>query len=193
MARHGQSEWQAYGDSAGPDAPLTQLGELQAHRLGEYVAKTYQVKALYASDLSRAYRTAEIVADYLDMPVQREVALREFDEWDIGWAPQPASKWDPGPGTPNLTPSYDRFVTRLRTALRGMVDGYEGDETILIIAHGGTIGTIWRIALGSHTPRLSTWNAALHELEWRKSSWGLNWVIHRNNILDYLPGAMRTS
>ena len=37
LARHGQSEWQVRGDDAGEDAPLSSLGELQAHRLGAFL------------------------------------------------------------------------------------------------------------------------------------------------------------
>ncbi|MGC9348220.1 MAG: histidine phosphatase family protein [Anaerolineae bacterium] len=193
MARHGQSAWQVHGERAGADAPLTALGELQAHRLGAYLAQETDVEALVSSNLQRALTTAEIVATYLDLPVKVDEDLREFDDWDAGWAPDPVSMWDASPADETLMPGYRRFTDRVTAALQRVVEDAPSRGSLLIIAHGGTIGTIWRVLLGSHTPRLWAWNAALHAAEWGRSDWGTNWVFHYFNLMEYLPPFMRTS
>ena len=193
MARHGQSEWQVQGDVAGRDSPLTALGERQAHSLGEYLAETESIEALYASNLVRARRTAEIVAGYLGVEVEIDDALREFEDWESGWAPLPAAKWESNPATEALMPGYAEFRRRVKGSLRRIVENSEGRESVLIVAHGGTLGTVWRILLGSDTPRIFCWNAALHAVEWIESEWGDAWRFHYLNRVDYLPADLRSS
>ncbi|MGC9469452.1 MAG: histidine phosphatase family protein [Anaerolineae bacterium] len=193
MARHGQSEWQVQGDVAGPDAPLTQLGEQQAHHLGKYLADHRTVTSVFCSHLRRAHRTAEIVASYLDLPVRADEDLREFEDWESGWTPDPISMWDPRPEVYELPGGYRRFRDRVRRVLRRLLEPLGEDESVLLIAHGGTIGTIWRTLLGTHTGRLWNWNAALHEMEWQMPGWGNSWVQVQTNLMEYLPPHMRTS
>jgi broad specificity phosphatase PhoE len=197
MARHGQSRWQVDGDVAGMDAPLTALGELQSHHLGEFLAQHYNVGALYSSNLQRAHRTAEIVASYVDLPHNVELDLREFDEWEAGWAPTPGSMWETAPSGEAFSPGYARFRQRVDATLRRVVEAYDAahdpEAPLLIIAHGGTIGVILRILMGSDTPRIWAWNTALHMIEWNRPNWGQGWVIHYLNRMEHLPHFMRTA
>ena len=192
MARHGQSEWQVRGDDAGEDAPLTPLGERQAHRLGAFLVERDSIEFIVTSPLRRAHRTATIVASYLDLAVHVEPDLREFDEWDAGWAPLPVSMWNTSPASPELAPGYDRFRKRVSSALRHIVEGNANASQFLIIAHGGTIGAILRVLLGSDTPRLWASNAALHLVEWGHAE-REGWVFHYLNNMEHLPVSMRTS
>ena len=191
MARHGQGEHQIK-DGAGNDPPLTSLGERQAHHLGAYLAEHASVEAVYASDLKRARRTAEIAAEYLDLDVILDLDLREFEDWEAGWVPGPISQWDSLPNTPELMPGYDRFRRRIKATLRRIVTDSDGRESVLIVAHGGTIGTMWRILLGSDTPRIACWNSALHEVAWVTSEWGDAWHFRYLNRIEYLPPDLRT-
>lgn len=192
LVRHGQSRWQVEGDVAGDDAPLTRLGELQAHRLGDYLAAHAPLTAIYASDLRRAARTAEIIATHLCMPPIADPALREFDAWEAGWAPEPRSMWDTAPNTPELAPGYAHFRARIAAALRRILEPQPPAARVLFVVHGGVIGAICRILLGSDTPRFATLNTALHELEWERLNWGANWVVNYLNQAEHLPPFMRT-
>jgi len=192
MTRHGQSQWQIEGDSAGFDAPLTTLGEAQAHRLGMYLAQHYTIEAIFASPLKRTRHTSEIVAAYLDLPVTYDDDLREFDEWEAGWAPLPASMWDMSPATEELTPGYSRFRPRVLAAMRRAVEPYPGDKTVLVVAHGGTIGVMLRILFGSDTPRMWLWNASVSLVEWDRPGREGSWILHYFNAMEYLPLSMRT-
>lgn len=194
MARHGQGEHQVQGELAGEDPPLTLLGERQAHKLGAYLAENTSVAAIYASDLKRARHTAEIAASYLKMNVVFDLDLREFDDWQAGWVPGPVSKWDSTPEALDLTPGYGRFRHQVKRALQRIVTTSESHQSVLLVAHGGTIGTLWRILLGSDTPRIHCWNAALSEVSWVKSDWdGDAWHFHYLNRMEYLPADLRTA
>jgi broad specificity phosphatase PhoE len=67
IARHGQNEDNVNGVLNGHrDLPLTQLGRDQARQLGQGIMDAgLQFDVIYASPLSRAYETAEIVSKIL--------------------------------------------------------------------------------------------------------------------------------
>ena len=193
MARHGQSQWQVEGDSAGGDSPLSPTGESQAHHLGRYLAanEALNIAAIYTSDLQRAHRTAEIVAGHLELPLNIELDLREFESFDTGWAPSPTSIWDASPEAALASP-YLAYREQILRVLQRIVAAHPDDATVLLIAHGGTIGVILRLIIGSDTPRIWARNAALHAIEWHRPDWGPHWILHYLNCMEYLPQDLRT-
>ena len=85
FVRHGQSEANLEGVFAGQiDPALTELGYRQAECTAEFIAKTYQVDAVYSSDLQRAYYTGLAVGKKLDLPVTTDKGLREIfaGDWE---------------------------------------------------------------------------------------------------------------
>lgn len=192
MARHGQSVWQVEGDGAGKDSPLTALGEAQAHCLGKYLAQNGRPDVIFASPLQRARRTAEIAASYLGLTVTLDPGLCEFEDWENGWAPAPVSMWDMSPAAA-LSPGYSRFRAQVLGAMQRIVNSHaDGEYTVLVVAHGGSIGTLLRIALGSDTLGALPFNAALHQLEWTHSPWRDTWSLVAVNQMDHLPPELRT-
>lgn len=188
LTRHGQSRWQTDGEAAGPDAALSPLGVLQAHRLGVYLAEYERVTRIVASPLLRARRTAEIVTLYLGLPVALDADLREFDNWDAADPPHPVDIWRPDPGAP-LRPEHAAFRERVQCALERVVgDGGAADEATLLVAHGGTVGTILRLLLGSAASRIWTPNTALHSLRWTGDFWVLRYI----NKQEHLPRPLRS-
>lgn len=188
LTRHGQSRWQVEGDSAGPDSPLTNLGRLQAHRLGAYLQRHARPERLIASSLLRAQQTAAIIAEYLALPVLTDPDLREYDNWEAGYAPRPTSPW-------NLTPVeeqaevYRAFRERTVAAVQRALSTENGHPpTVLIVAHGGTLGTILRHLFGAPTLRLWTSNTGLHALEWNGEAWSTPYL----NRQDHLPFYLRS-
>ena len=76
--------------------------------------------------------------------------------------------------------------------LQRIVAAHPDDATVLLIAHGGTIGVILRLIIGSDTPRIWARNAALHAIEWHRPGWGPHWILHYLNCMEYLPQELRT-
>jgi glucosyl-3-phosphoglycerate phosphatase len=76
--RHGRTEWNATGRFQGQaDIALDELGRDQAIQSAQVLAAFAPV-ALYSSDLSRAYQTATVLAELLDLPIQTDKRLREI-------------------------------------------------------------------------------------------------------------------
>ena len=175
--RHGETAWNVDTRIQGHlDIPLNDLGRWQARRLAEVLADD-SIDSIYASDLGRAFETAQALADATGLQVFPEDGLRErgfgefqgltFKEIEARW-PEAALRWrkrDPdfGPGGgETLRNFYDRVV---RTASR-LADAHEG-ETIALVAHGGVLDCLYRAAsrVGLEAPR--TWelaNASINRL-----------------------------
>src|SRR6476661_9887592 len=79
LVRHGETDWNADGRLQGhTDRPLSDFGRRQARQLAEELAEE-KLDAIYASDLSRARETAEIVGVRLGLGVVIDPGLREKD------------------------------------------------------------------------------------------------------------------
>jgi broad specificity phosphatase PhoE len=95
LARHGQTEWNVDGRRQGRlDSPLTPHGLLQAERNAALV-RHEQIDAVFTSPLGRARRTAEILADALELPVRVVDALAEVahGEWSGLTSAEIDSRW----------------------------------------------------------------------------------------------------
>lgn len=85
LVRHGQSEANLHDLFAGHyDADLLELGAKQAEATAHYILQNYNVDRVYASDLKRAYKTGQIIAKLLQVPIISARGLREIDggEWE---------------------------------------------------------------------------------------------------------------
>jgi probable phosphoglycerate mutase len=75
--RHGETDWNAEGLSQGhTDIPLNAVGLAQARRAALALVDR-GIATIIASPLSRALRTAEIVAEALSLPVATDAGLME--------------------------------------------------------------------------------------------------------------------
>lgn len=160
LVRHGETDWNAARRWQGhADRPLTERGREQARQLA---AELEDVAAVYASDLSRARETAEIVGGALGLPVTTRRDLREVDVGPFegltreevdrqfpdaarlaeerGWG------WEGGE-----TPGH--MAERVFAALREIADAHAG-ERVLVVLHGGNIRAVLaaadRLDLTSH-------------------------------------------
>jgi probable phosphoglycerate mutase len=75
--RHGETEWNLEGREMGHlDSPLTQRGLTQVDALAQRMA-SLSLDLVYSSDLERALRSAEIIANACGLPLESEPRLRE--------------------------------------------------------------------------------------------------------------------
>ena len=84
IVRHGQTEWNLLGKTQGHgNSNLTPKGIEQAELLADSMTK-YPIDYIYSSDLGRAYQTAEIIGNKLNIEVEKTEALREmnFGTWE---------------------------------------------------------------------------------------------------------------
>ena len=84
IVRHGQTEWNLLGKTQGHgNSDLTPKGIEQAELLADSMTK-YPIDYIYSSDLGRAYQTAEIIGNKLNIDVEKTESLREmnFGNWE---------------------------------------------------------------------------------------------------------------
>jgi broad specificity phosphatase PhoE len=146
LVRHGQSAWNAEGRWQGQaDPPLSALGEQQA------VAATNRldaIDAVWASDLIRATRTAELVAGGLGVDVVVDARLRErhAGEWQGYTREEIEADWPgylaEGRRPPSWEPDAD-VVMRALDACTAVAAAHPG-QAVLVVTHGGIVRTLER-------------------------------------------------
>jgi len=149
LIRHGQSTWNQQHRIQGQlDPPLSELGRRQAALLGARLAAR-RFAGLYASDLKRAFETAEVVGAAIHLEPEPRTSLREvfLGEWEgltteeiaerypeawASWVEEP--QWDLVPGGEGQA-AFDR---RVAAAMDGILRLHpQGD--VLVVTHGGVI------------------------------------------------------
>jgi broad specificity phosphatase PhoE len=154
LVRHGETDWNRDGRWQGhSDTHLNDVGRAQAARLADELGG---VDVIYSSDLARARETAEIVAERVDLPVHVDSRLRErsFGAWEGKTGREIESEfaaahaqWLAGsPGADDAEP-FAEFAARVESFLADIVERHP-DETVLIVAHGGSIRVIHARAQG---------------------------------------------
>jgi broad specificity phosphatase PhoE len=150
IVRHGQSTWNLEHRWQGwLDAPLTPEGEEQAAELGRRLARDgFRPRVVYASDLTRAARTAEIVAAHLEVPALPDSGFRERNggEWQ-GWTgaeiddrwPGQREKWRRGElASPPGGETDDEVLVRFNAGLTRVL-AHVGDGVACIVTHHGML------------------------------------------------------
>jgi broad specificity phosphatase PhoE/ubiquinone/menaquinone biosynthesis C-methylase UbiE len=191
FVRHGQSLYNRDGDSAGEDSGLTELGWRQAHLVADWLARRYPADALVSSTLIRSRQTAEVISQRTGLPMRLLPGLEETEQpyWDElpFSAADPLAPWDaPWQPTPAVAPIYIAFRARLRQALAQILADYAG-QTVIIISHGGSIGTILRSLCGGHHMAIYTENAAITQLAWHEGHWRLIESNTRSHLASLEP------
>lgn len=182
--RHGETAWNADARIQGhQDVPLNATGQRQARRLGEALADENPA-AIYSSDLRRAMQTAEAVVRTTGAPLIAAPGLRErgfgafegrtFEDVQTH-APEHARRWrqrDPDYAPEGGGESLTALRARVLRTVDELAARHEG-ELIVLVAHGGVMDVLYRLAThqGLQAPR--TWvlaNAAINRLLWSRAS-----------------------
>src|SRR4051794_31240105 len=155
LVRHGETEWNRAGRWQGhSDTPLNDAGREQARKLA---AELSDVDVVYSSDLARARETAEILAQPLGLEVRVDPHLRErgFGAWEGKTSAEieaefgeEHARWLAGAahGAEDAEPFSD-FATRVRAFVDDVLEEHP-DQTVLIVAHGGSVRAVHALAAG---------------------------------------------
>ena len=149
LVRHGESTWNAQSRWQGQaDPPLSPFGERQAEDATARLAELATVTTVWVSDLGRARRTGELIAQRLGLDgVREEPRLRERDvgAWSGLTRAEIEERWPGYLAARRSPPDFegdDALLARTRAGLAAVVDGASGD--VLVVTHGGVIRTIER-------------------------------------------------
>jgi broad specificity phosphatase PhoE len=159
LVRHGESTWNAVSRWQGQaDPPLSAFGERQAEDAGARLAEIATITAVWASNLVRARRTGDLIAQRLGIAqVREEPLLRERDvgAWSGLTRDEIEERWPGYLAARRSPPDFegdDELLARTRAGLAAAVDG-TGSGEVLVVTHGGVIRTIER-SLGAIPERL---------------------------------------
>ncbi|MDQ0015845.1 putative phosphoglycerate mutase [Variovorax boronicumulans] len=184
--RHGETAWNVDTRIQGQiDIGLNATGLWQAERAGQALADE-DIGVIYASDLARAWQTAEAIARPHGLAVQPEPRLRErafghlegmsFAEIE-SMLPEDAKRWrerDPEfepVGGESLLTFRDR-VTRVAAELAARHPG----QLVALVAHGGVMDVLYRAATRQELQAPRTWqlgNAAINRMLWTPEGFSL--------------------
>jgi len=146
LVRHGQTEWNRVERFRGrADIPLNDAGLSQAEETGRRIAAEWRPSAVYSSSLSRAVKTAGVIAGHFDLPVRVHPGLTDIDygQWEgltpdevrERW-PQMIHAWYITPDSPHI-PGGETLAdvrTRAMEAVKELVDCHEG-QTVVAVSH----------------------------------------------------------
>jgi len=144
--RHGETDWNAANRSQGrTDIPLNANGLAQAAAAAERLAGAGIVR-IVASPLSRARRTAEIVAAPLGLPVDLDPDLQEVD-FGVEEG-QPMGDWYDAWIDGDFTPAgAESFAALRHRATLAVNRAARGPAPVLLVAHGALFRAL-RAAMG---------------------------------------------
>jgi broad specificity phosphatase PhoE len=176
LVRHGETEWNAQRRYQGQtNVPLSGLGRRQAELVAERLTGE-RIDAVYASDLKRAWETAQIIAEKSGLQVLSEPRLRElkfgilegltFDEAQEKY-PEMINAWlEDFNNTPEGAETIDVFNARIISLLDDL-KGKHDEQVLLLVGHGGSLSEILRVVLGLSREKrwyLEMENASLSEV-----------------------------
>ena len=152
LVRHGATDWNRQLRIQGhSNVFLNMEGRDQARKLGRRLSE-FKINAVYASDLSRASETADILTCDSSTPVHLLSNLREqtFGKWEGLKSDQigtyiPALHGQTRTKTSSITPPGGENLIQVRDRLAVAVDYFKKCHTtgsILIVAHGGSISVL---------------------------------------------------
>ena len=177
--RHGETTWNVDTRIQGQlDIGLNATGQWQARRLGQALAED-TIDAIYSSDLQRAFATAQAIGEACGVTVTAEPQLRErhfghlqgqtWAEIETHW-PEEARLWRGR--DPHWQPEGGESLMVLRERIAACVHRLAAQhvgEQIVLVAHGGVMDVLYRLATGLEIQAPRTWqlgNAAINRLLW---------------------------
>ncbi len=148
VARHGETDYNRTRRLMGQlDIPLNEKGVKQAEMLAKSL-KDKGITAIYSSTLSRAYKTAEIIGEELQLSI---VGVEEFIEHSFGKLD--GTEWSEE--LENLTSEefeqlvikegaedLNYFYNRVWDKFIEIVKSHSDDSNLLLVMHGGCTRTI---------------------------------------------------
>jgi len=204
LIRHGESTWNSEHRIQGQsDPPLSELGRRQSGLLGHRLAGR-AFAGFYASDLKRAFETAQHVGSFIGLEPRPETGLREIflGDWEgmrtdeiayrfpeawARWVEEP--DWDVVPGGEGAAPFESRVASALDDILHRHVTG-----NVLVVTHGGVIQIGLHRVVGRPSRGLFPFkiqNASISVIEKRNGRMviaGVNDVAHLESALVTEPG-----
>ena len=205
--RHGETTWNVDTRIQGRlDIPLNATGRLQASRMA-LALKDEPITTVYASDLARAWETAQYLGRAHGLEITPETGLRERGFGDFegktfaeieALLPDQSQRWRKR--DPEFAPAGGESLTALNKrvveAAERLAARHPG-ELIALVGHGGVMDVLYRAATRLHIQAPRTWslgNAAINRLLWTPEGFTLvGWADTQHLDGDSLDDGLRVN
>lgn len=193
---------------------LSDSGKEQADLLGRWLQKDYKIDILYSSKLRRAKETSEIVNEFLNLPIIFRDELREAKFYIPDFLPGWSHPFQFGKDLENSNSIVKSFIKEKNFKINNLkvkediyLQKYESfrnkiektikeiivknwDKKILIITHGGVIGTIIRNMIGRHDVTIKMDFTGLSKFSWIKeyNRWQIDFINKTDHLSAPLSG-----
>jgi probable phosphoglycerate mutase len=186
LVRHGETDWNAAGRIQGhSDTPLNAAGRQQARQAAQRLARE-PIRALYSSDLARAFETATIIGEPLGLTVVTSTRLRErrYGAWEGLTAaeiqvryPEQFVMWR-ARSTDFVPPQGETRSQLLTRALEELqtIARQHVSEVVVVVTHGGLCYVLINHILSSvdgDRREFTFGNASIHTLEVTGDQWSV--------------------
>jgi len=178
LIRHGETDWNVQERFQGhTDIPLNENGRSQARQLIA-VCRHHKIEAVLSSDLKRAFETAQIIANQLEIKVFQDSGLREAhlgraqgltpSEIEAEFGKSLTERWRSSHLT-DADISYpggesgNAIIQRSFGALTKFLTTHHY-ERIAVATHGGVIRRIMQKLLPAGSPPVPIPNGVIHPL-----------------------------
>lgn len=177
--RHGETAWNVDTRIQGHlDIALNDTGHWQARQVARALADE-PLAAVYTSDLQRAHATAQAIAHASGAPLVAEPGLRERSFGELegrtfaeieAELPEQARRWRQR--DPHFAPTGGETLVQLRERIAATTHRLAAQHTeqlIVLVAHGGVLDMLYRLATGLDLQAPRTWlvtNASINRLLW---------------------------
>ncbi len=177
--RHGETAWNVDTRIQGHlDIALNDTGRWQARQVARTLADE-PLAAVYTSDLQRAHATAQAIAQASGAPLVAEPGLRERSFGELegrtfaeieAELPEQARRWRQR--DPHFAPTGGETLVQLRERIAATTHRLAAQHTeqlIVLVAHGGVLDMLYRLATGLDLQAPRTWlvtNASINRLLW---------------------------
>lgn len=159
----------------GLDPGLTTMGVKQAKYLARQLEKE-KFSKIYSSDMKRAIQTFSIIGKSLNLNLEIETSLSEFE---LSVLEDDERNWDN-----KLKEKYNK----LKEFLDKLTKDANSDKKILIVAHGNTNRVILQILLEldlKNLVRFGQAETAINRVDWLDEF--VNWRFKGWNDVNHLP------
>ena len=177
--RHGETAWNVDTRIQGHlDIALNDTGHWEARQVARALADE-PLAAVYTSDLQRAHATAQAIAQASGAPLVAEPGLRERSFGELegrtfaeieAELPEQARRWRQR--DPHFAPTGGETLVQLRERIAATTHRLAAQHTeqlIVLVAHGGVLDMLYRLATGLDLQAPRTWlvtNASINRLLW---------------------------
>ncbi len=153
VVRHGQTIWNKEAKMQGSaDSPLTELGILEATKLGEALMDK-EIDKIYTSPLGRTIKTTEYIKGNRDIPVSVIDELQEINFGNMEGKPVDIIQekygeiiynfWnDPLNYKNNTGESFHQVYERVKKGMSKIIENRHKEKNVVVVTHGVIISVL---------------------------------------------------